>query len=345
MERLRCVLQSFDGARRREAMAHMQPRVQRALLAHMQAQRGVGDRPKSGAPASHRDVARVARSEGPKPRSTQRFVKADSHRKRCPQSGVAGVHRIGTSYRASIAVANLEIFSRVRPSVEAAIEDRIILVQIQDAIFLTMGTEATYTQHLDQTILEACRACLAEHNTSERDLQLRAKFRVRATQCFGSMRISSPALSFEEAIRLRSKLFRSKQSSWQSFRAECIELLQRERHFHGRRLQRTLEEADGIAEKAWTSAASRRHLTEMRRRRLLKEALRRVAAVLDVEERRRVLEQARLRVVAIRNAKANQRRAQVELRRWYRRSDNTMEEIIRGPPVHLRQIHVQKTSG
>lgn len=342
--RLRSVLQSLDGATRREAVAALEPQIQRALLAYMLAQKAGGDEVNQRTSASPGSVPRVEIADLGR-ESRQHSSNIGSHGARCPQSGVVGVHRIGAFYRASVAVANLEIYSGLRPRVGIAIDEHIILMQLREAILLEIDTGSKHTQQLDENILKVCRECLAKNGTSEREIQLRAKVRVRATQWIGSARISSPTLPFETAIRLRSRLLRSKQSSWQSFRAECIALWQGERCFHGKRSRRTPQEAEAMAEKGWANAASRRLNTEARQRRLLNKAVRRVAAVLELEERRNSAEKARARAAAERKAAMNQRWSQDQLRKWYRRSDLTMEEIIRGPPAHLRQARVQNASG
>merc|ERR1712196_420811 len=50
------------------------------------------------------------------------------------QSGVGGVNKIGSTYRATINVASLEFYTQLQPKLEAAIEQHSILLEIRQAI-------------------------------------------------------------------------------------------------------------------------------------------------------------------------------------------------------------------
>merc|ERR1712232_1020743 len=102
------------------------------------------------------------------------------------KSGHAGVHKLGKLYRAFVAVANLEIYSRGCTRVEEAIEDHMILVQLRHVIAqaLAAGKDENELQKL-------CRNPLTMNNPSQEKIQLCVKVRVRASEWLGSLRIGS----------------------------------------------------------------------------------------------------------------------------------------------------------
>jgi|Transcript_49903 hypothetical protein len=315
--KLRCVLQSMVACQRREAISDMDPCVRQALSRHMKQQQ--------------------------QPAMNNRKTKTDQFGQDAnaytPKSGAAGVHKFGRLYRAYVAVANMEIYSRLQSNVEEAIEDHVILTQVRDVIVVAM-----LERRSDDDLIDMVRKFLVDCNTSEDDIQLRAKIRVRATEWMGALRISSHMLLFENAIHLRSKILRAKRSSWQDFRAVCISLLQRDKRdkvFRGRAIKRTLTEAEIVTDKAWAAAELKRRTMDAKRYRLFWRLVRSVKSTLEEEADRSNKVKAGLRRIAERKAKVSLQRTQDELRRWHRRSDLTMEEIIRGPPAHLRQGHVQ----
>lgn len=342
LRRLQSVLQSLEATLRREVMASMEPHVRRALLVHMQTRNSCGHH-------NHKNM-RVRSCHGlqggslPKA-ATPRIFENGMDGFRLTKSGVTGVHRFGRLYRAFTAIANMEIYTRLQPSIDVAIEDHIVLVQLREAILLNMDSENKKLYQSDEQVLRSCRKCLADNYTSEKELQLRARIRIRATRWMGPLRVCSPTLPFAEAIALRSKLLSSRRSSWESFRGECISLLQRERCYHLKWTRRTHQEATVVTDKAWANAALKRQIGEAARKKLIRKVSQRVGVVLDLEERRAAGARARLEATENRRIKAAQRQARQELKRWLRRSDLTTEEIIRGPPAHLRQMNVQKIPG
>jgi hypothetical protein len=254
-----------------------------------------------------------------------------------PKSGAVGVHQFGQLYRASVSMANLEVYSGLHARVERAIEDHVVLSQVREVVLTAMALRKN-----DNQVLEMVRDCLADFTTSEDAIQLSAKVRIRASEWIGAARISSPTMSFPNAIRLRSRLLQAKRSSWQEFRAECVSLLQREKTFQGRARKRTLHEAEAFTDRAWTSAKLKRDWMDARRSNLLRQLVRSIKAKLDVEADRAFKAKVRKRWNAKKKVKTALHKAREELRRWHRRSDLTMEEIIRGPPAHLRRPSVQK---
>jgi len=330
--RLQNVLQSFDVAQRREAMSSMEPRIQRALLVHMQTHKNV--KLSGRRPMSNHDRPPSSGSRGLPGTNSGRINAGSAPTK----SGVSGIHKMGRLYRASIAVANMEMYSRMRTRLATAIDDHVILAQVQEIIMLNIDSKSSKSQQLDENVLvlRLCQRCLEENGVSEEEMQLRAKVRLRVGKWMGPLRISSPAMSLEEALAMRSKLLRSRQLSWQSFRIECVSVFQRMRRFHGIKIWRTSEEAEALADKAWARAASNRRVAEVARDRLLARALHGVVAVLDLEEHREAKERKRLHAVDTKRAQAEQRWFREELHKWARRRDVTMAEMTRGPPVLLR---------
>lgn len=339
LEKLRSVLQAMDGAGRRKAMQTVDQRIQKALLAYMEEFKSPHTKsdPKLDGEKQCQNLLQPS-----KLLNSQRLGITEGLR-----SGITGVHKLGHLYRASLSAANLELYCRLQPKIEVSIEHHIILTQIRSAILSTFRRRILHTaKHAlicDEVILRVCEQILGKSNTSEEELQLRAKVRVRASQWLGSIRLSSPVLPLQQALRLRARLLRARQTSWQAFREECIPLLQQDRRCYGKSWQLSFMEASHILDRAWANATPKRQALELQQDMLLARALRRVTFVLDVEERGVSRVKARLKSVAIvqgRKIEASRRRVRDEIRRWYRRNDLTMEEIMQGLPVHMRS-HMQ----
>lgn len=328
VSRLQVLLQSFDAQLRRETMASMEPRVRRALFEHMQRGQATKQSLKNSTSPSIRNMLCKASDA------------SNDSTARAPSSGVTGVHKFGRLYRGFAAVANMELVTRMQPCIDTAIEDQIVLVQLKGIIL----------NHIEfpKMLLTKLQECLARNGTSEKKMQLRAKVRVRASHWMGTKRVSSPLMRIAQAIALRSKLLHSRRISWDSFRSECVPLLQRLKYHRAGQTHRSHEQAELVADKAWASCAIRRQAFEEGRKKMIMRVLQSVRLALDLEERWAAKAKARILMAEKRRAglvKAEKMQNRDELRRWLRRSDLTMEEIIQGPPEHLRHNYVQKAPG
>merc|ERR1711920_130881 len=95
-------------------------------------------------------------------------------------------------------------------------------------------------------------------------------------------------------------------------------------------------EAEALIERAHLGCVEHRfNMARLRAHKALKDAIRRAATT--AKEKRRV-ERAQKTVASRRLAEATKanKRKQAERRRWFRNSHLTTDEIIHGPPPHLR---------
>jgi hypothetical protein len=201
-------------------------------------------------------------------------------------SGIGGINKIGSSYRATIHVASLELYTQLQPRLEVAIEHHSILLEIRQAI-------AAVVAFPDQDIASAFQTVLANAAVPEDQLNLRVIVRLRARQWLGSTWVNSPVLSLQKAIAWRLRLLRARQDSWVAFRAAWIELML-ERGVLGpsnRRPVRSLKEAETAVDEAWHRAAAYRTRLQARQETLMAKQIVEQARLVEQQRRR----QARLR--------------------------------------------------
>eukprot|EP00746_Dinoflagellata_sp_MGD_P125612 gnl/MRDRNA2_/MRDRNA2_60412_c0_seq1.p1 gnl/MRDRNA2_/MRDRNA2_60412_c0~~gnl/MRDRNA2_/MRDRNA2_60412_c0_seq1.p1 ORF type:complete len:551 (-),score=112.49 gnl/MRDRNA2_/MRDRNA2_60412_c0_seq1:229-1881(-) len=188
-----------------------------------------------------------------------RLCKSDDMQPVASLSGVGGVNKIGSSYRATVHVASLELYTQLQPKLEVAIEHHSILLEIRQAI-------AAVVAFPDQDIANSVQTALANAAVPEEELNLRVIVRLRAREWLGSTWVNSPVLSLQKAVKWRSRLLDARRNSWSEFRAAWIELML-ERGVLGpcnRRPHRSLEEAETAVDKAWQQAAAYRSRIQAR---------------------------------------------------------------------------------
>lgn len=174
-------------------------------------------------------------------------------------SGVGGVNKIGSAFRATIHVASLELYTQLQPNLEVAIAHHGILMEIRQAIVAAVAAP-------DQDIVKAFQTALANAAVPEEELNLRVIVRLRARQWLGTTWVNSPVLSLQKAVHWRSRLLRARQGSWVEFRAAWIELML-ERGILGpcnRRPLRSFKEAETVVDEAWLRAAAYRKRIQAR---------------------------------------------------------------------------------
>lgn len=213
-----------------------------------------------------------------------------------PNSGFIGVQKSGQMYRARTNVDSLELFTMFQPDIEVAIEHQIVLAHIRNSAKAMSDTMNLNMEDHTDVFLEVCRRCLAELGTSEEKMQLRASVRMRVSYLSRSQRIASPKMSVSDATKIRCTLFRAKRSSWESLRSVWIAVMQH-RGWKRKGKQLSLQEAEFIADEAWKTGASQRHLQQQREE-MQRKQLERLRQRQQWQESRTLLQRQRRSAIA-----------------------------------------------
>jgi len=132
----------------------------------------------------------------------------------------------------------LRLYTREQYTLEGALEHQIILVALKQALAVESDVWCDPSK-----VLHLCRAVLRTYETSEEDLGLRAWVHMRARQWLGPcFRIGSMVSDFENALLVRSRLLRAKATSWESLRAEWLQLV-------GTRRRKATQEAEVLIDR------------------------------------------------------------------------------------------------
>lgn len=320
LRRLQTVLRSMDAERRKQAMTTLDFGVRRTLLVHMESEKRKAS--EKGSATRQNSPTRCAVPEGC--HSTGACETRPGHSSGCsslPKSGAAGVHKLGAMYRASISVANMELYARFRQTLAAALDDHIVLMQIRDCL---AGVSNDLSQKCIEDVVDICKDFCQKNSTSMEAIQLQAKVRVRASNLAGTVRVSSAELPLAEALAVRARLLSSRQQSWAAFRSEWLSVMQSR--------QIPCQQAIEVVDRAWTEAAARRKSAEQIQERLLKEAVRTVKDVLRREARWAAEERRRSKTAEQKTCQKEKQLCRERLFKWSRKRDLTMDEIIQGPP-------------
>lgn len=258
----------------------------------------------------------------PKKLGLRKTIKAA--RQTCAKSRIAGVHKLGCLCRASVAIANFKLYTRLQPKIEVAVEHHSILAKIRDAVTSALNT------------LTQVRT-LAEYFSEQSTLFWQAATLPRRSSNFarrygcGCFRVSSPTVSISYALKLRSRLLLATRVSWVAFLAECVAMMQ---CFRSRSRRAPFVEVEVVADDARPGSAPERRMGEMRQRNRFVQALRSVVLALENEQHQKEQEVAQIQKATFtqeRKARAAQRRTREQTMRWHRRTDLTMDEIMPDP--------------
>lgn len=258
-------------------------------------------------------------------------------RGRVPLSGFSGVRAVSTrQYKAHMDIKALRLYTRGQCSMEAAIEQHIILVQLRHALqAASVGIPEFW--HCTEDIKRVCTSTFTSLGTSEHKLGLCVFVSLRAEEWLGrDFHITSSVMCISEALEVHSRVLRARRVSWEALRAEWVHLMR-----HKKRSLRTslsLSEAQALADAARQTALKKRltHAVCRAMRSLEKEGQQKIKA-LKSQARHSSSEKRRMRLEAA-TAALSQRRAMKERRRWLRRSDLTTEDLLRGPPTDLQPV-------
>lgn len=240
--------------------------------------------------------------------------------------------KCGRVHRAHIHFLNMDFLTAYQPSIEVAVEEHILLVDLRrtmTAAYYECRHRAEERAHILQRVYGEV---LARHSISRDGISIRTRFRMRPYKWLGRREVSSASLSFEDMLPFRQKFLIAYHAGWSEFREVLIEILELDRRLFRRREPLSRHEAEKYADELYACAAPWREELQERKKR------RREARSVACAER------MVLGVLgALRRARAEQRKAADAARRelarerwaWFRR-DLTTEELMQGLPAHLR---------
>lgn len=250
MHRLREVLQAMSVKSRREVFTGMRQTMRKTLVQFME--------------RSSRDIS---------PHACGTHALGARLTRHKPQSNTTGIRTCNrarrTVYQAQMHVKALRLYARPQECLDSAIEHQIHLSRLRYVI--AAGEQADPRIWSDASkMYELCQAVFKEMGTSEKDLGLRAFVHIRAQKWLGQcVQVTSSSTTLSTALDTHSRLLSARAASWESFRAEWIQLMLGKGRL-------TLPEAQAAADKARQAALQ--HQVER--------ALRDAQRALDKEQRR-----------------------------------------------------------
>jgi hypothetical protein len=235
-------------------------------------------------------------------------------------------------YKAHVHMKALRFYTHGQTNLKVALHRQMILVQLRQALIAASKTNLCFWEDA-RAAHQICSEVLLANNTSETEMGLSSYVYLRAGHLLiQSCTIISPVMPLGETLQWHCRLLRARRKSWQALRAEWVELMQSSRQPPARR--RTLIDAEAIADEARAHALK----TQFTR------AVSKLAKAVEVDEK---LSSTQHRMMAYRLRKEQQklasarkshekeRRERFKLRRkWLKRSDLTMGDIMQGPPLN-----------
>jgi hypothetical protein len=250
----------------------------------------------------------------------------------------ATTHR--PTYKAHLHIKALRFYTLAHPNLEVALDRQMMLMQLRQALVAANKTHSCLWEdaHATYKIMEVLNA----NRTSEIDMGLCSYVYLRAANLLVQNRtIISPVMPLIEALELHSRLLRARRTSWQALRAEWIDIMLSARQPLAKR--KTLVDAEVIADEA-RSEALKIQFTRLARRlaksvehdeKRASRQHRKMVQHLRNEQRKMVT--SRKLALASRRLFRREDEAKHKLRQeWMKRSDLTMDDIMRGPPAMYR---------
>jgi len=320
LSQIRDVLQCMTADQRQFAVRMLTPRVQAALVMFMETLKKHPIAP--FAPKSRRSpVASV-----PKQSAVSRIVTSPN-----------AAFNNDAKFNAHMHIKALRFYTRGHVDLEVALERQIVLVQLCQALSAAGTKNPIFWEDASQTY-QVCLDVLRANNTSEEKLGLSAYIYMRAGHwLLQSCTIISPVMPLSEAVALHCRLLRARETSWKQLRAEWVQLMQCARHPAAKR--KPLHEAEAIADAARASALkiqlaraviSANKALEIEDLRAIHR--RRVETRRNAREERAAARAKSATMVAQKRIAKTRLEARKELRRWERKSDLTMDNIMHGHP-------------
>lgn len=321
LAQLRDVLKSMKADQRRCALQKLAPRLQAALALFMET---LGN-----APTGHLTLPNrlAASSTNPKSSAVSGITSSSN----------AALSHGSSIYKAHVHIKALRFYTHGHADLEVALERQMVLVELRQALSAA-SIDAPFLWEDAAKTYEICSAVLRANATSEQDIGLSAYIYLRAGHhLVQSCTIISPVMPLKEVLELHSRLLRARRRSWQELRAEWVALMRSTRQPVAKR--RSLHEAEAVADAARACAlkiqlgrAASNATKALQLDELCASRRRKVLAQQQVREARVGARARSMSQVAERRAAKAREEVRKERRRWWRRSDLTMDEISRGPP-------------
>jgi hypothetical protein len=242
------------------------------------------------------------------------------------------------TYKAQMHIKALRFYATGQANLEVALDRQMILMQLRQALLAASTGNPCLWEDAHATH-QICIEVLHANNTSEIDMGLSSYVYLRAGHLLiQNCTIISPVMPLIETLDLHCRLLRARRTSWQALRAEWVELMQSSMQPLARR--RTLAEAEAVADGARADALKIQFTRSERRlakameldERWASKQHRTMAQKLRKEQWK--LASARKAALASRRQLEKEREEKFNLRqKWFKRSDLTMDDIMRGPPL------------
>jgi len=314
LQLVRVALRDMNPLQRRIEIAHMPPHVRMELLAYM---------------SSHHD-AFVAVSSPVAPAKKSALKLGGQQASLSRGTDVRTIKRIHkNSYQAQLRIRNLRMYTRAEADIEIALDNQMVLIRIRQAIEAA-GDEVWNNPPQFRVVFNGV---LESAGTSQEELRLSVFIFMRADEWISrSATITSPVMALEDAVATHSRLMLARLTSWAHVRAEWVPLMQLTQH--ARVHQRSQAQAEDVAEKARLDLLQRRlkqAVNAAERAITLREQVEKKVVKTETQLQRQA---AKEKIASLRQAERKRRERWADRRRWYSRTDLSMEEIMQGPPQH-----------
>merc|ERR1711988_1065687 len=135
---------------------------------------------------------------------------------RMPLSGFSGVRAVSSRlYKAYTDIKFLRLYTCGHKTMEAAIEQHIVLVELRHALHAAAVASDQKFWHCTESVRRVCERTLEDFGTSEQELGLRVFVSLRAEEWLGrDTHITSPVMMLSEALEVQSRILQARQTSW-----------------------------------------------------------------------------------------------------------------------------------
>jgi len=309
LERLRYILQELSADLRRSAITRMPACVRSELLNHMNCQPS----------CMHNTVPGTAKCK--------RLARSSSWSRGTDVRSLIHIHK--TSYQAQLRIRHLRMYTCAQADFDIAVSHQMTLVRARQAI--DAAGESIWNNPHD--FCEIFSQALRSAGTSQEELGLSVFVFMRADEWVGRCAtITSPVMSLGDALVVHTKLLIARQTSWKQLRTEWVHLMLQTQH--ARLQQLTVDRAVAIANKARMSCLQRQlksAVASAERAIHIRHKIRQKVARAEAQMRRK---EDMIKKIEVERLVQKRHEWWAARRKWYRRVDPTLEELLRGPPQY-----------
>lgn len=316
-EQLRTTLHDLAPMHRRSAIAQMPLQVRTELLAYMSCHHASAPISAPAATDGHKNVDNETNQGSPWSRGTD--VRTMRH-----------IHK--TSYHAQLRIQHLRMYTRSEADFDTAISHQMALIRARHAIEAAGEEIWNHPREFHNVFMSA----LESSGLSPIVLGLSVFIFMRADEWISRCAtITSPVMPLEDAVAAHTRLLVARQSSWVTLRTEWVLLMRQTQH--ARHQQLSQAQAEAVAEKA------RRGLLHQRLKQMISAAERAIglrcrfekkAMKVEAQKQRRAAKHKVAEAASQKRLARKRRELWAARRRWYCRSDLSMEAVLQGPPQY-----------